>query len=810
MFGLFGNRNDEFTPEGSPIARATIDRSGSSPQQRAPLTEEQQEAREAERMKREDQTKRETVAGLQEIMDGDDFVLNPLSDLSSATYKIKLFMTAQREVVTKAKVNSIQAIYSAIDSLPQAILAESGVTAGFNIGSVTMEEMVAPGFQNRNTGLTTMKIIITEPNGSSFVESIAKSARKLGISNYQQFWYYMEISFGGYDAEGNLLTNALAGTSLASGGRWIYQIKIINCEVKMDEVGATYVLTCQPSALDAFEDTMVGSVPDNLKVTGSTIGEFLENFGTELTKAYDARYLGRLFNFKFQARNLAGNNSAIDPSTFRLQQSEQDPISATELSIATSGSGVTVQIPRGTRVSDVIDYVWASCEDAQKVMLDTKSPYELEDEGATWNGKPYRESVVPKIEPDVTVTGYDPIMNCYMQDIVYNIYGYYTYAPNLSPNQAIQAGKEGQNVGGKIAQRLKDKGYLRKRYDFRYTGLNTEVIRFDLDFNFAFASVLPRLSGWRADIAAVSDQERRASDNENIAGISPTEVSASGTGGADGANPPEQIRPEPDTTYAQSLLSLNSAQQNLSDLEERRKQEVDGENNPQTIAQIDTAIEKNKRYQESLRREFTAQRNNYNVYQKDRTDRVLSQVETFFAEDEAIREQRAAYSIRYRQAGDERSALAAGSGVMGHWHRGGSLTGALLNQLYEPMTTSLVKIDLEIKGDPYWLGLSNLERRAVNLDIIKPDDAYANLPNFSEGDNTFALTLRFPATINGDTGELIFRKDDVFNGLYRCNRIEHTFADGKFTQKITATKLELAQLPASTLTEDDVVVNHIR
>lgn len=807
--------SDEYVPTGAavsvPVVRDTFvpsTRTAADPD--APIDEAEAKAIEERRQRAEDERQRNTVAGLQQIMSGDDFLPNELSELHLPTYKFKLFMTDERDLFTRAGIGSLQNLYAALDQMPQAILAESGATAGFNISSVTMEEMVSPGFQNRNTGLTTLKITINEPNGSSFIETVAKSAQKLAISNYQNFWYFLELTFQGYTETGETVTNALENANLPSGGRWIYQINITNCEVKMNEMGSSYDLTCRPMTLNAFEDTMVGTVPDNISVSGATIGEFMTNFATELTNKYDERYAGRIFNFAFKNRPLVGSNANIDPNSFRLQQTENDPINTLSLSQSTSGNGVTAQIPMGTRISDVIDFLWVSCEDAQKVMLDTTSPEKVQDgdEKPTFNGKPYRESVVPKVEADVKVTGYDPITNCYMQDITYNIYGYYTYAPNLCPSQALNAADENQNVGGKIAAKLKEKGYLRKKYDYRYTGLNTEVIRFDLDFNFAFASVLPRLTGWRADLASVTDAERKAKNPGEIQGTEPTELSAQGQTTA-GGRPRDPIQADPSVSNDQTAANINSnlslTNDSIEELEQKLKEEREGANDPEKIAAIERALKAAKDARTSLRDDAAAQRA---AYAKKRAERAAEaeRVGTFFAEDESNTITEPAYKIRYRQSGDERASQAGGSGVLGHWHRGGSLTGALLNQLYAPEVNALVRIDLEIRGDPYWLGLSNMERRAVLNDVVKPEEMYSNLPNFSEGDNTFALTLRFPSNMDPETGALIFRTDDVFNGLYRLNRIQHTFADGTYTQKLSATKLELAMLPASSVTEDDLII----
>jgi hypothetical protein len=61
------------------------------------------------------------------------------------------------------------------------------------------------------------------------------------------------------------------------------------------------------------------------------------------------------------------------------------------------------------------------------------------------------------------------------------------------------------------------------------------------------------------------------------------------------------------------------------------------------------------------------------------------------------------------------------------------------------------------------------------------------------GDHCFLLTFRYPFTI-GDAGEPQMRGQDVFNGVYRVTKIESSFSDGAFTQRLTSHRLALIDI----------------
>ncbi len=155
---------------------------------------------------------------------------------------------------------------------------------------------------------------ITEPLGASMTEAILNASMALGIQNFAKVWYYMELTFHGYNEDGSINETPLDGMNLANGGRWVYIIDITNMEVHMDEGGATYRLSCVPYTMHAFDDDQVGRLPDMLNVTGGTIKEFCDDFASKLTKSWSDRYVGEIYKIKINIKPVQDDNR--DPQPF--------------------------------------------------------------------------------------------------------------------------------------------------------------------------------------------------------------------------------------------------------------------------------------------------------------------------------------------------------------------------------------------------------------------------------------------------------------------------------------------------------------
>ncbi len=704
------------------------------------------------------------------VSDDQYYSPNILNSVRNPAYKVKLFLTTEHELVEEAATADIKSLYAALDNLPKIVVAESGVTAGFNITDFEIDQVSAPGDSNRSDYFSKMKITIVQAIGNSLVESIKIACNKLGVQNLSKFWYFVELSFIGYydgseGPDGDINYNPCADTSkFSNGGRWIYPISINNMAIHQDEAMTTYNLDCTPYAIDAFSDETLATIPDMISVSGATIGGFCADLEEKLTAAWRIRYAASPGSevFKFKVINRMIDGISENPATFVLNQTDTDPIY--NVAFDNKHRIPTAQIPKGTRLSDVMTFLYAHCESMQTVMLDTTSPLSLDDEGGFYKGKKYRVAMVPMIESDVRVIGYDPITGQYMKEITYNIWGFRTYGSNLSPMQYQNIKKDAQ-VAKDIVKELRDKKYLAKKYEYLYTGKNTDVLRFDMDFNFAFSAVLPQLSGWRNDIDSVVDHEKYNDATKDQASYSDEKNEIA--------------------IYDNYNRALNDLTGQIDQLNDSIATEQD--------ATKKTQMQTEKASLEATRSSYTATatrlRTDYNAERKKNMDDIEKNLPKNIYIDDILDGNPDPLAMTYKQSNDDPT---TSSGFSNQWHRGGSLVGALLNQQYAPITTAFSSISLEIRGDPYWLGYCGLERR-VYVQNPKVDTRPDGRPNFAEGDNTFALIIKFPSGI-ADDGTPIIRTSDVMNGLYRVTNIKSFFTGGEFKQTLEAVRLELISL----------------
>ena len=131
---------------------------------------------------------------------------------------------------------------------------------------------------------------------------------------------------------------------------------------------------------------------------------------------------------------------------------------------------------------------------------------------------------------------------------------------------------------------------------------------------------------------------------------------------------------------------------------------------------------------------------------------------------------------------------------------------------------------MDILGDPAWLGQSqfipptpkNSNGRSTdnNIDFFRggektniwnPD---LKCFNYDVAEPITNLTFKTPQDFSNTTGvyEISDSQRQVFSGLYKVTQVEHSFADGKFTQTLTMVRFN-NQDRRVTRTSNEKIVN---
>ena len=100
-------------------------------------------------------------------------------------------------------------------------------------------------------------------------------------------------------------------------------------------------------------------------------------------------------------------------------------------------------------------------------------------------------------------------------------------------------------------------------------------------------------------------------------------------------------------------------------------------------------------------------------------------------------------------------------------------------EVYADKTSGdFMNIELNIVGDPYWLGMSNINKQYANIGT--------NLAaHYDHGSNLFYFKLLMPQE-HDETGDTIITDSFTISGLYCVTHVISSYVDGGFTQHLQA------------------------
>jgi len=133
------------------------------------------------------------------------------------------------------------------------------------------------------------------------------------------------------------------------------------------------------------------------------------------------------------------------------------------------------------------------------------------------------------------------------------------------------------------------------------------------------------------------------------------------------------------------------------------------------------------------------------------------------------------------------SLLATPTGGPGHTSIETQVAESFHNAFIKGTSVDLVKVNLEILGDPYWLvdhGIANHFSAAESPTAMITED---QTMNYTSGSVYIYISFRTPYDINEITGEYDYQsqiKESPFSGIYRVVKCENMFSGGNFTQTL--------------------------
>jgi len=498
---------------------------------------------------------------------------NPLIDLGHYTYQVAIFMLTPNEYTTLAQAE--RKSVAGLDLLIQSggISFEGGEATGgarrapefdldYFIENLEIETLM-PQEVRGATNATKITFQVTEPYGFSFINRLKRAAiRKLGNDSFLKQHYLMVIRFFGEDDNGNpVVPEASAADNNRSVNRSLIEKFIPFKFTKITTKAATGPVTydCEALPVNHIEGLSQkrASIPFQVEIKGQTLNDLFNGtsdaqqtdvvlsdgrqpngqigspllsqpagintasktaVSTGLVTAINNRMIelekkdpGSVYDrYKVTFDKSSGMSASkiFPPGSVRksrtpMTQIQKDASQYLSSKGQVQGDMFTISTNAGQQLQQFIDLIIRTSEYVTKQQTFTLDPNTGQPKS---NNKANDVMAWYRIGVKVTPRGYCPVKNDYAYEIEYKII----------PSQVT-------DVKSEFFPKPKFYG-VHKRYDYWFTGFNTEVLSYEVEFNSLF------YVGMSTDIKNTQDTRTEKGDDSPKAAEPPMEADTSGAG----------------------------------------------------------------------------------------------------------------------------------------------------------------------------------------------------------------------------------------------------------------------------------------
>jgi len=480
---------------------------------------------------------------------------NPLGNFSSYTYQISMYMItpdAYAKFVSSGRKNINEFTKTGTNGASggaYVIIQSGGVNTALDqrppdmkydyyIDDLKVINAVAGKETQTSSNLTKITFNIVEPIGFSLITKLKKAREALAkVSNIpniekaldpSKHFYVLGIRFQGYDVNGELVnaskyfSDDTFNTSPDASGVYerFYDFKIQKVGFKLGPGSTIYNITAIPISTDVGMHIARATVDNNVELVAGTVEEALNGSGQGITSLfqtintnmlrlknaksrefpdeYNVRWLGLGAVVIKDARLKSVANTDKKKSASSPANNSRQVNDATGQRVAYDNQRVKIPITQGMSILQAIQKVIKQSsylEDALDTLF--KSEETLNKDTAS------PDKIVQKDPPtlrwynlstDIEVIGFDTKINDFAYKITYVIQPYDTPAA-VSPY-----GKTAKYYGP------------HKRYQYWYTGENSEILSYELQYDNTYFNIVlnpagdPATSGGAASVAQLGNK----------------------------------------------------------------------------------------------------------------------------------------------------------------------------------------------------------------------------------------------------------------------------------------------------------------
>jgi hypothetical protein len=707
------------------------------------------------------------------------FIPNLLDNYDVVTYHWKLFIVTPDASATGDVFN--------LDK--QIIIAESGVS-DLTIDGVVIESLTTPSVDSGTGTSTNVKFNITEPAGAGLIDKIFYESLALGIGNWNVMPFYLQLQFKGRDP---VNSSADTGTPGAIGNlRWLWALKLNDMKANVTMVGTKY----EVSAI-VYNELAQSNAYFTLQHT--TVLEGLSTVDDAMAKLQQRINEDQIYRLIDNASIPDTYQIKVDPiiAKYRVTPSDHNTDSVRN-DDTVKFDGKNASFVSGTSVDKIIDTLLAQTPEYQELIKNSNTPGA---NGKTMNDQVSQMKKFWRIITESRPIKFDPRQNNYAREFTIFVVQYDIGVLDTNTFQDSAGDKTIEAERRRLETYVK-KAILKKKYNYIFTGLNDQIINFDIRINNAFASATARMGGIYYN-AAMADKGVVTHNHSYDEGSVTEKLSSaikfqhsndSGSVASKAAYkeaqeaintatlPPgakerytkllENAKPESWTNFAKSAQAVGGIDQDGVLARQRLR--------AQSIATPikDKTTDQNLRFISDVNPGGADAKQAYNDYVKG----IKGKLRPVARID----------SMQQRQigAGIESS---SNSGIQ-------KLSSIFSVAMHSTQDVSFAKISLNIKGDPFWLfPQPTIDGTARLYNSLKPDaEAFEwikrahfqlkDAVNITGTDNFIIVRFRTPrvfdigSTLPDDTNALT--DVETFSGVFKVVSITSKFEAGKFHQEL--------------------------
>ena len=662
------------------------------------------------------------------------YITNPLNQYANYTYHVALVMSTETDAYAINSLND----YKTINKLIIASSGSFGSTIGnnstanqaredlmpMNIIDTVIENTVGPGPRNQNSMAYSWNMTIVEPYGLTLPERIYLLSQDLQIKNWLQLPLFLEISFRGYDENGNTLDDL--------GITQIYRVLIADINCKVTTAGSEYSISGVMDNMIA-QSNKAAIAPGTVEIWANTIGSFFSQLKTYLNKQQERSSKGGppeiVYDFLIDPKYI--NMKLVDPNNNLGNDHSNAPFGVNTNGVPIPKDAIAIKMSTATDINKVVDDVMSLSPEAKKLLTGLNEPLSSGNTSTTTNNWATAYPMVNTISELIEGNSYDPPRNSYRWKITYCIVHFNKNSNIVTGENQVQQKVQDTNGYSQALQNLVSQNKLIKQYNYIFTGRNTEVINFDINLNNWWSVMISQFASntWHQYVqGATAASNSVGADSVTAKGNSPLTQTASV------APNPINVDNVSQTTTASNQTTTSSNQLLVA---------TTTLNTPTGHASMATNAKDPKTI------------------------------------------------INNPQGGGDSPGSVAFSN--------------LSSSIYNP--ANFVSCELEIRGDPYWLGNGNVIDGVNMKNILMSVDKTSTTSTYNSsntviqtnqfadyifGENLFEFNYRTGSVPDENTGLVSFTSNistsRTFSGQYTVYHVTNSFKQGQFTQILKAYK----------------------